>query len=330
MHAQGRILRDVLVVNMDKQLEEIALDRYKKEVSELKVEEAYIVVVYLVKRLIDTFVKAPGEKKLYYISSYFEKRKFLEENLYSLGIYDLMDGILKSKGQSLVNIEKVEQDYIGTQSFYGKTAEAFFEAMKQTGLPGEAIGIRTIRKYEDREKQAEAWDEDKSWLIREDTKFQLSLNHVKAQSVLYSMDVPGKNTDIYKYRIFDLEIDDGIVPEEKKIYYKYFLVSSAVRMILMQMREKKYDLRKLDQYAEIRFDDRYLVLVIPELIRILVEEKAVPVKEAIEIVKKVCGYADYKKMIRDIKNCPMGYVEVLVPHLVEMMEELECRNEGEA
>lgn len=322
MQIQGRILRDVLIMNMDRQLEEIAVERYGREVCELKAEETYIVVVCLVKRLIDTFVKTPGEKRLYYISSNFEKRKFLENNLYSLGIYELLKNILEGKGQNLAEIEKVEQEYIGTHSFYGKAAENFFKAMAQTGLPGEAIGIRTIRKYEDRDKEAESWEKEKSWLRRENMKFEFTLNHRKAQTVLYSMDVPGSNTVIYKYRIFDLAVDDGDWQEEKEKFYKYLLAASAVRMILMQMREKKYDLRKLEQYAQIRYDDKYLALVIPELVRILVEEKAIPLKEAVEIMKKTCGYNTYEAMIQDIKDCPKEYVDILMPHFIEKIKEL--------
>lgn len=322
MLAQGRILRNVLVANMDKQMEEISMERYRKNVCELEVEEAYIVLVCLVKRLLDTFIRTAGEQKLYYISSRFEKRKFLENNLNNLGIYDLVDGILASKGQNLTDVENVEQVYIGNQRFCGNATEAFLEAMSQTKLPGEAIGIRLIRKYEERDREAEGWEREKSWLIKEDTKFQLSFCGKKAQSILYSIDVAGNNNDIYKYRIFDLEVEEGIPADEKTIYYKYFLTSSAIKMILMQMREKKYDLRKLDQYARIQFDEDELVLVIPELIRILVGEKAIPPKEAIGIVKRMLGYSNYETMLEDIGKCPKGYVDALAPDLVVMIEEV--------
>lgn len=323
MLAQGRILRNVLVANMDKQMEDISMERYQKKVCELEVEEVYIVLVCLVKRLLDTFIRPVGEKTLYYISSRFEKRKFLENNLNNLGIYELVDGVLASKGQNLTEVENVEQEYIGNQHFCGNESVAFFEVMSQMKLPGEAIGIRLIRRNEDRDKEAEGWEKEKSWLIKENTKFQLSFQGKIAQSVLYTMDVAGNNKELYKYRIFDLEVEDGISPEEKMIYYKYFLVSSAVKMILMQMREKKYDLRKLDQYAQIRFDDDDdLVLVIPEILRIFVKEKAIPEKEALEIVKKTFGYHNYETMMRDVGKCPQKYVDALIPDLLTMIEEV--------
>lgn len=329
MLAQGKILRNVLIMNMDKQLEDISMKIYRKGISELNLEEAYIVVVCMTKRLMETFICSLGEKKLYYISAYFEKGKFLENNLRNLGIYDILEGVLISKGQELSLIEKVEEEYIGKSSSFGRTSEAFFEQLRKNGLPGEAIGIRTIRRYEDRDKITESYEKEKSWLVKTENKFQLCLNCVKAQAVLYDMDVVGEDKEIYRYRIFDLEIEDGIMLEEKKIYYKYFLVSGAVKLILQEMREKHYDLRKMDEYAQIRFDDKYLAFVIPELIRILVDEKAFPLEEAIEIAGRICGYPDLKKMEEAISQCPIEFVDVLVPKLRETMMKLMIKKEDE-
>lgn len=327
MFRQGRLLREILVLNMDRQLEEISLEKYGKELCKLHAEEAYTVVICLVKRLVESFEEITGEKKLYYISSCFEKRKFLVNNLCNLGIYELLESILKNKGHGIHEIEQVEQEYLGTGNLYGKAIEEFFEVMDGIGLPGEAIGIRTIRKYEDRDKATVAWEQEKSWLEKEGTKFQMTYNQVKAQSILYNMDAAGKNKEIYKYRIFDLEIEEDKLPEDKQIYYDYFLVSSGAKFILKQMREKQYDLRKLDYYAQIRFDHQYLALMIPEMIRIFVEEKAIPFKESVEIIRKVFGYQGYEEMLQEIRHCPEYYVNLLVPDFVEKIQKLmTCEN----
>ena len=322
MLAQGKLLRDILVVNMDRQLEEISQMRFQKELCMLENEEAYVVVLCLVKRLVDSFVDAVGEKKMYYISPGFEKRKFLKNNLKNLGIYELLESILSTKGQNIDKIELAEQEYLGTQNLYGKGVGEFLEAMAQSHLPGEAIGIRRIRRYEDRGTAVIAWESDKSWLEKEDTGFQLEFNHRKAQSILYSIDVAGNNKEIYKYRIFDLEIEDYENMEEQQVCVEYFLISSAVRLILKQMRENQYDLRKLFQYADIKGDGQYHALIIPEMIRIFMEEKAIPWKESVQIVKKTCGYVEYEDMITEIKKCPEKYVDALVPGLIEKLEKL--------
>lgn len=322
MLVQGRLFRNILVTNMDRQLEEISTMRFQKAVCELKAEEAYIVVICLVKRLVDSFEEAKGEKKLYYISPYFEKRMFLRNNLQNLGIFEVLERILREKGQNIKQMEEVEKEYLGTQNLYGEGAEKFLEAMDETGLPGEAIGIRSIRSYEQRGQKIQGWESEKSWLEKEDTIFHHTLGNVKAQSVLYNIEAAGENKEIYKYRLFDLEIENWGKLDEKEIYSEYFLISSAVRLILKRMRENQYDLRKLHQYAEMKMEGKYRGMVIPEMLRILVMEKAIPLKESVEIVKKVCGYSDDEEMLDNLKQCPDMYVELLLPGLIEKIESL--------
>ena len=308
---------------MDKQLEEISDLRFQKKVCELEIEEAYVVVICLVKRLVDSFEEAKGEKKLYYISPWFEKRKFLRNNLQNLGIYEILERILSEKQQSLKWIEEIEQEYLGTQNLYEKGVERFQEAMNQTDLPGEAIGIRTIRRYEDRTQETQNWEMEKSWLKKENMSYEHIFQNVRAQAVLYSIDAAGKNKEIYKYRIFDLEIENWDNLNEKEFFSEYFLISSAIRLIMKQMRENQYDLRKLEQYAEIRIEGNYREMIIPVMLHIFVTEKAIPLKESLGIVKKVCGYSESEAVLADLKKCPELFVEELVPGLMEKVVSLE-------
>ena len=93
MLAQGKLLRNVLIMNMDSQLESISEAKYGKSIEELNPEQIYIVVICMVKGLVDTFIRTTGEKKFYYISTAFEKGSFLENNLVNLGIYDILEGL---------------------------------------------------------------------------------------------------------------------------------------------------------------------------------------------------------------------------------------------
>ena len=90
MLAQGKLLRNVLIMNMDTQLESISQSMYEKEIAALNPEQIYIVVVCMVKGLVNTFVRNIGEKKFYYISTAFKKGEFLENNLINLGIYEML------------------------------------------------------------------------------------------------------------------------------------------------------------------------------------------------------------------------------------------------
>ena len=49
MLSQGKLLRNVLILNMDKQLEDISATMYEKKIEDLNSEELFIVVVFMVK-----------------------------------------------------------------------------------------------------------------------------------------------------------------------------------------------------------------------------------------------------------------------------------------
>ena len=279
----------------------------------------------MVKGLVDTFIRVMGEKKFYYISTAFEKGRFLENNLVNLGIYEILEGVLVSKGQKMSTLKRVEEEYIGKANSFGQTSKNFFMESKKNGLPSEAMGIRYIRKYEERDKKIDNYDTQKSWLEKQDFTREITFNNVKARILFYNMDVVGKDKEIYQFHLYDLEIEDKIQEQDKQIYYDYFLVNSSVRQILQEMRSKQYDLRKMDDYVRIGIEGKYVAFVIPELIRIMVDEKAIPVEEAIEVVRKTCGYGDLSMMIEAVNKCPSEYVEKLVPHLIEKIKKTEIK-----
>ena len=322
MLAQGKLLRNVLIMNMDMQLEDISESMYGSKISDLNPEQLFIVVVCMVKGLLDTFIRNLGEKKFYYISAFFEKGSFLENNLINLGIYEMLEKVLVEKGHNLSILKEVEEEYVGKACSFEQTSKQFFEESKKIGLPSEAMGIRYIRCYEDKEKNIDNYDSKKFWLEKQNTTRKIVFNGVNANVLFYNMDVVGKDKEIYKFHLFDLEIEDEIKEQDKQIYYDYFLVSSSARQILQDMRNNKYDLRMMDHYVRIGMEGKYVSFIIPELIRILVDEKAVPIEDAIEVVRKTCGYSDADMMIEAVKQCPLEYVEKLVPKLVGKIESI--------
>ena len=110
-----------------------------------------------------------------------------------------------------------------------------------------------------------------------------------------------------------------------RIYQQYFMVSNAAQLILREMKEKKYDLRKLYEHAVIQINDTHPTMVIPELIRILVEDKAFTLDEAIEVVSKTCAYTNHTILAEALEKWPLSYLEKVVPQLVPIIKELDER-----
>ena len=141
MAGQTNLQKDVLVLNMEHQLLEIAQNMFDKEIAELTDQELYYVVLVLTKRLMKVSDENEGEKKVFYISAEFLIGKLLSNNLINLGVYDKMVEILNKYGKKLSVIEEVEPEPSLGNGGLGRLAACFMDSIATLGLPGEGIGL---------------------------------------------------------------------------------------------------------------------------------------------------------------------------------------------
>ena len=66
-----------------------------------------------------------------------------------------------------------------------------------------------------------------------------------------------------------------------RVYQQYFMVSNAARLIIDETLARGGDLHKLNEYAVVQINDTHPSMVIPELIRLLME-RGILMDEAIE------------------------------------------------
>ncbi len=227
-------------------------------------------------------------------------------------------------------------------------------------MAGEGIGLNYHfglfkQVFKDHLQNAEKneWIEDQSWLEKTDTTFDVSFGDQKVVSRLYNMNVVGYDTGVNKLRLFDIEsVDESLVkkgidfdktkidknltlflyPDDSdeagnllRIYQEYFLVSNAAQLILREQKERQYDLHELHKHAVIQINDTHPTMIIPELIRILVEEKAFNIDEAINVVSKTCAYTNHTILAEALETWPLEYLEKVVPQLVPYIKELDKR-----
>ncbi len=360
MAGQTNLQKDVLVLNMEQQLSEISQSMFDKKITELTDQELYYVVLVLTKRLMKVSDENEGEKKVYYISAEFLIGKLLSNNLINLGVYDKMAEILNKYGKQLSVIEEIEPEPSLGNGGLGRLAACFMDSIATLGLPGEGIGLNYHfglfkQVFRDKLQCAEKneWMEKESWLTRTDISFDVFFGKKKVVSRLYDIDVPGYDSGVNKLRLFDIEsVDEELVkkgidfdkeaieknltlflyPDDSdeagnllRIYQQYFMVCNAAQLILHEMKEKKYDLRKMYDHAVIQINDTHPTMIIPELIRILVEEKAFTMDEAIEVVSRCCAYTNHTILAEALEKWPLKYLEKVVPQLVPYIKELDKR-----
>ncbi len=360
MTLQLKMQREVMLMNLEKQLGEIIQKMYNKSITDCSDKELYYSILQLAKGLVDITTPISGDKKIYYISAEFLIGKLLTNNLINLGVYDKLDDILRANGKSLSAVEEIEPEPSLGNGGLGRLAACFLDSIATLGLPGEGIGLNYHfglfrQEFRDRLQKAEKndWIEKQSWLNKTDVSFQVSFGDKKVTSRLYDIDVVGYDNGMNKLRLFDIEtVDESIVKEgidfdkediEKnltlflypddsdeagqllRIYQQYFMVSNAAQLILKEMKEKQYDLRKMYDHAVIQINDTHPTMVIPELIRILMEEKAFTMDEAIEVVSKTCAYTNHTILAEALEKWPLEYLMKVVPQLVPIIKELDKR-----
>lgn len=360
MRAEETIRREIIEERMEPEMEVLSKKLFGKTLQEASDKEVYVVLLYLVKGMMDATIPNEGKKKVYYISAEFLIGKLLSNNLINLGIYDKVEKILSSKGKSLSAIEEVEPEPSLGNGGLGRLAACFMDSIASLGLPGEGIGLNYHfglfkQIFEEKLQKAEKneWMEEQSWLNKTDVTFDVFFGDRKVTSRLYDIDVVGYNNGVNKLRLFDLEtVDESLVkegisfdkediqknltlflyPDDSdeagnllRIYQQYFMVSSAAQLILKEMKEKQFDLRKMYEHAVIQINDTHPSMIIPELIRIMVHDKAFTMDEAIEVVSRTCAYTNHTILAEALEKWPLSYLEKVVPQLVPIIKELAKR-----
>lgn len=197
------------------------------------------------------------------------------------------------------------------------------------------------------------WITEKSWLTKTDVSFEVPFKDFTLKSTMYDIDVPGYQSGCNKLHLFDLDsADESIIgngiqfdkqdihknltlflyPDDSdeagqllRIYQQYFMVSNAAQLILKEAEERGVNLYHLHEHVCIQINDTHPTMVIPELIRILTEQKGFNIDTAVDVVSKTCAYTNHTILAEALEKWPISYLEKVVPHLMPIIRELDRR-----
>ena len=300
-----------------------------------------------------------GKKKLYYISAEFLIGKLLSNNLINLGWYQPMNELLAERGLAVADLEDLEEEPSLGNGGLGRLAACFLDSIASLGLPGDGVGLNyhlgLFRQEFRQNKQCEMpnpWLSKDHWEKRSKISFTVPFAKFHLQSTLYDIFVPGYgNEAVNRLRLFDVDsVDenlphaDGIqfdkrdvaksltlflYPDDSdrdgqllRIYQQYFMVSNAAQLILMEAEERGVDLHHLDEAVVIQINDTHPSMVIPELIRLLIE-RGIDFDQAAEIVSRTCAYTNHTILAEALEKWPIDYLEEVVPHLMPIIRRLD-------
>jgi len=358
MSLRAEMQQEVMLMNMESELLDRVKKAYGKTIKECTNQELYYVLLAMTKEMTELSEPISGDKKVYYISAEFLIGKLLSNNLINLGLYDKIHEILLKNGKDLTEIEEFEPEPSLGNGGLGRLAACFLDSIATLGYQGDGIGLnyhmglfKQVFKNKEQKAEPNNWIEEKSWLEETDISFPIHFGNMTVQSKLYDIDVVGYRNGTNKLHLFDIEtVDESIIeqgisfdkedikknltlflyPDDSdeagnllRIYQQYFMVSNAAQLILKELKEKQYDLRRMYDYCVIQINDTHPTMIIPELIRILVNDKAFTMDEAIEVVSKTCAYTNHTILAEALEKWPLAYLEKVVPQLVPIIKELD-------
>ena len=323
-------------------------------------EEIYYNLLNLTKKAIDRKGRIEGKKKVYYISAEFLIGKLLSNNLINLGLYDTVNEALKKHGKTMADIEEIEPEPSLGNGGLGRLAACFLDSIATLGLPGDGVGLnyhlglfKQVFEKNMQKETANPWLQDQSWLRRTNVGYPVIFNNKTVQSVMYEIDVTGYDNKVNTLKLFDLDsVDDSIVRDDSiwfnkeeiaknltlflypddsdvqgqmlRIYQQYFMVSNAAQLILDEAVAKGSNLYDLPDYAVVQINDTHPTMVIPELIRLLVN-RGIEMNDAIGIVTRMCAYTNHTILAEALEKWPMWYLEKVVPQLVPIIKMLDVK-----
>ena len=340
-------------------VQEIVSNRYGKGIAQCSNEEIYYALLEMTKSMAKEKESNEGKRKLYYISAEFLIGKLLSNNLINLGIYEEVKQVLAENGKNLAEIEEVEPEPSLGNGGLGRLAACFLDSIATLGLNGDGVGLnyhyglfKQVFEHNLQHEEPNPWIEKESWLTKTNVTYPVQFGGFTLQSRLYDIDVIGYENRTTKLHLFDVEtVDESLVgdginfdkediaknltlflyPDDSddkgrilRVYQQYFMVSNAAQLIIDETLARGGDLHKLNEYAAIQINDTHPSMVIPELIRLLMQ-RGILMDEAIEIVSKTCAYTNHTILAEALEKWPIHFLEKAVPQLLPIIYELNSR-----
>ena len=340
-------------MNIQKKLENY-LD---KPIAQAADKEIYGGLLTIVQEMASVKERTDSKKKVYYISAEFLIGKLLSNNMINLGIYQEVKEMLDKNGKDICRIEEMEAEPSLGNGGLGRLASCFLDSMATLGLAGDGIGLNYHlglfkQKFENhlQKETPNPWITENSWLKKTDVTYPVDFKGLKVTARMYDIEVTGYNNRSNRLHLFDLDsVDETIVtdginfnkedieknltlflyPDDSdeqgrllRIYQQYFMVSAGAQLILDECIAKGCSLYDLPDYAVIQINDTHPTMVIPELIRLLVE-RGMEMDDAIDVVSRTCAYTNHTILAEALEKWPAAYLKKVVPQLMPIIEVLD-------
>lgn len=111
-----------------------------------------------------------------------------------------------------------------------------------------------------------------------------------------------------------------------RLMQEYFFVSAGIQSIIRYYKEKyKTSLYHFDQYISIHINDTHPVLVIPELMRIFMDEEGMSWEDAWQITVRTVAYTNHTILPEAMEKWSIPMFQSLLPRIYLIIDEINKR-----
>ena len=133
------------------------------------------------------------------------------------------------------------------------------------------------------------------------------------------------DTEIRKISGFLYPDDATREGKELRLKQQYFFSAAGVRSIIEKHLAKYGDIAMLPEKITVQINDTHPSLVIPELMRILVDDMNLEWQEAWSITTKTCAYTNHTILAEALEKWPVEIFQPVLPRIYQIIEEINRR-----
>ncbi len=122
--------------------------------------------------------------------------------------------------------------------------------------------------------------------------------------------------------------DETPAGQELRLRQEYFFTSASLQDLLRRHVRLHRDVRTLADHAAIQLNDTHPAIAVPELMRLLVDEHAVPWDEAWNITTATVSYTNHTLLPEALESWPVPLMERLLPRHMQIIYLLNWRHLG--
>jgi len=164
-------------------------------------------------------------------------------------------------------------------------------------------------------------------------------NSIVTSLRLWNAEPTGKrpaNKDAFLYDSEIRQISGFLYPDDAtkegkvlRLKQQYFFSAAGVRNIVKKHIERYKNLDNLADKIVIQINDTHPSLVVPELMRILVDDYSYTWENAWKITSKTCAYTNHTILAEALEKWPVDIFSPVLPRIYQIVEEINKRFCGE-